>query len=72
MKEAGLRASLCYEVTDRNGMDGARAGIEENVRWLKRCRREKDPQLAGSFGLHAALTLSDETLESSARPRPRA
>ena len=24
VKEAGLRASLCYEVTDRNGMEGAR------------------------------------------------
>ncbi len=65
VKQAGVRASLCYEVTDRNGMDGARAGIEENVRWLKRCRAEKDPQLAGSFGFHAALTLSDKTLEDS-------
>ena len=65
VKEAGLRASLCYEVTDRNGMDGARAGIAENVRFLKRCAREQDPQLAASFGLHAALTLSDETLEAS-------
>ena len=55
VKEAGLRASLCYEVTDRNGMDGARAGIAENVRWLRRCRSERDPQLAASFGLHAAL-----------------
>jgi putative selenium metabolism protein SsnA len=63
VKETGLRASLCYEVTDRNGQDGARAGIAENVRFLKRCRAERDPQLASSFGLHAALTLSDETLE---------
>ncbi len=38
VKETGLRASLCYEVTDRNGMAGARAGIAENVRFLKRCR----------------------------------
>jgi putative selenium metabolism protein SsnA len=63
VRETGLRTSLCYEVTDRNGMDGAKAGIAENVRFLKRCRAERDPQLAASFGLHAALTLSDETLE---------
>jgi putative selenium metabolism protein SsnA len=63
VNETGLRASLCYEVTDRNGMDGAKAGIAENVRFLKRCRAARDPQLAASFGLHAALTLSDETLE---------
>lgn len=65
VKETGLRASLCYEVTDRNGMDGAKAGIAENARFLKRCRKEKDPQLGASFGLHAALTVSDETLEAS-------
>lgn len=65
VKDTGLRASLCYEVTDRNGMDGARAGIAENVRFLKRCRKEKDPQLSASFGLHAAFTCSDETLEAS-------
>ena len=65
VKETGLRASLCYEVTDRNGMDGARAGIAENVRFIKRCRQAPDPQLGASFGLHAALTVSDETLEAS-------
>jgi putative selenium metabolism protein SsnA len=65
VKGTGLRASLCYEVTDRNGMDGARAGIAENVRFIKRCRQERDPQLGASFGLHAALTVSDETLEAS-------
>jgi cytosine/adenosine deaminase-related metal-dependent hydrolase len=63
VKQTGLRASLCYEVTDRNGKAGADAGIAENVRFIKRCRAEKDPQLGASFGLHAALTLSDETLE---------
>ena len=62
VKQAGLRASLCYEVTDRNGKDGAQAGIAENVRFIKRTQQEQDPQLGASFGLHAALTLSDETL----------
>jgi cytosine/adenosine deaminase-related metal-dependent hydrolase len=33
---SGLRAALCYEVTDRNGMDGAKRGIEENVRFAKK------------------------------------
>jgi putative selenium metabolism protein SsnA len=60
--EAGLRASLCYEVTDRNGRAEAQAGIEENIRFIKRVRAGEDPLLAASFGLHASLTLSDETL----------
>ena len=71
VKESGLRASLCYEVTDRNGMAGAAAGIAENARFLKRCLNERDPQLADSFGLHAALTLSDKTLEAQRRQPPR-
>lgn len=70
VKETGLRASLCYEVTDRNGMAGAAAGIAENARFIKRCQAEKDPQLAASFGLHAALTLSDKTLETAAASLP--
>ncbi len=59
--EAGLRAALCYEVTDRNGPEGAAAGIAENLRFLRRAR-EEGGLLAATFGLHASLSLSDETL----------
>jgi putative selenium metabolism protein SsnA len=62
--QSGIRASLCYEVTDRDGEARARAGIAENVRFLKRMQAEPHPQLAASFGLHASLTLSDATLEA--------
>jgi putative selenium metabolism protein SsnA len=58
--ESGLRACLCYEVSDRDGEDIARQGIEENVKFIKNV--SADP-LAGTFGLHASLTLSDETLK---------
>lgn len=62
VEEAGLRASLCYEVTDRDGPERARAGIEENVRFARSLTPERRRYLAVSFGLHASLTLSDETL----------
>ncbi|MBI4672909.1 MAG: putative aminohydrolase SsnA [Chloroflexi bacterium] len=65
--EAGLRACLCYEVTDRNGEAGARAGIRENVRFLKEIGKQGNRETGGSvratFGLHAAFTVSDKTLE---------
>ncbi|MGH2582580.1 MAG: putative aminohydrolase SsnA [Anaerolineales bacterium] len=63
--ESGLRAVLCYEVTDRDGDAKAKAGIRENVRFIERVRKVKpaDGRLTGAFGLHASLTLSDETLE---------
>ncbi len=59
---SGLRACLCYELSDRDGPIAAQEAIEENVRWLQRCHEEPNPQLAATFGLHAGLTLSDDTL----------
>jgi len=59
VKQAGVRASLCYEVTDRDGPQKMKAGIAENVRFIK---KDKSPLLAATFGLHAGLTLSDSTL----------
>ena len=62
---SGIRAALCYEVTDRDGPERAQAGIEENVRFLRRMRAAAHPQLGASFGLHASLTLSAETLAAA-------
>ncbi len=61
--EAGLRAVLCYEVTDRNGREGADAGIAENLRFMANNKRQR---VRGTFGLHASLTLSDGTLRRCA------
>ncbi|TAH49357.1 MAG: putative aminohydrolase SsnA [Chloroflexota bacterium] len=67
VNEAGLRACLCYEVTDRNGEEGAQAGIRENVRFLKKTGKQVDREtggaVRGTFGLHASFTVSDKTLE---------
>jgi len=65
---SGLRAVLCYEVTDRDGADAAQAGIRENVRFIQRMQQARATgdaaaaRLAATFGLHASLTLSDATL----------
>jgi len=66
VQRSGLRAVLCYEVTDRDGPDAAQAGIRENVRfrrWVEANHATHQGRLAATFGLHASLTLSDETLE---------
>lgn len=60
--DTGLRASLCYEVTDRNGDRGANEGIQENLRFVERVKTLPSDQLHGMVGLHASLTLSEETL----------
>ncbi len=60
VEKSGLRAVLCYEVTDRDGSEKMKAGIQENIRFIN---RTKNPRLAGTFGLHASLTLSDSSLD---------
>jgi putative selenium metabolism protein SsnA len=69
---SGLRAVLCYEVTDRNGTHGAQAGMRENVRFIERVKREAiaGGRVQGTFGLHASMTLTDETLEYSRQEAP--
>lgn len=66
VEQVGIRASLCYEVTDRDGPEKARSGIEENVRFIRRAREERPLQgrIGAMFGLHASLTLSEETLRA--------
>ena len=62
--QSGLRAVLCYEVSDRDGPEKADAGIKENVRFLKRLATNPHSRLAGTFGLHASTTLSGATLQA--------
>lgn len=64
VQQAGLRACLCYEVTDRNGESGMHAGIRENRHFIQKARRAGNDLLAGTFGLHASLTLSDKSLRA--------
>lgn len=66
VKQSGLRASLCYELSDRDGEAIAQEGIEENVAFIKRCQKENDDQLRALFGLHASFTIGDKTLEQAA------
>jgi putative selenium metabolism protein SsnA len=68
----GLRAVLCYEVTDRDGKDKARAGIAENERFLRQYSPDEaqSNRIRGSFGLHASLTLSEDTLEACRQAAP--
>ncbi len=68
--KSGLRAVLCYEVSDRDGLYKADAGIKENLRFLKRLDAQPHPRVAGMFGLHASLTLSGATLQACAAALP--
>ncbi len=59
VRQAGVRASLCYEVSDRNIPAG---GIAENKRFIKKVGKG-DGQIAAMMGMHASFTLADATIE---------
>ena len=62
-KKLGVRTSLCYEVSDRDGQDIADQGIKENADFIGYANKQNSDMVKGLFGLHASFTLSDETLE---------
>ena len=85
VKQTGLRACLCYELSDRDGARISKEGLEENVSFIRHCQRSSSavqgsrfkvqgskfptsaqPKTAALFGLHAAFTLKDATLEKAA------
>jgi putative selenium metabolism protein SsnA len=70
IEKVGLRAVLCYEVTDRGGNQERERGLDENLallRWVSRSpapASQPTPTLfRGMVGAHASFTLSDESLE---------
>jgi putative selenium metabolism protein SsnA len=71
VEQAGIRACLAYEVSDRDGPGVVEAGICENERFIRSLRAERRQQaeagmIAASYGLHASFTLSPATLERCA------
>src|SRR5215472_14551470 len=68
VEQAGIRACLAYEVSDREGARVIEEGIRENERFIRSLRVERKQQaevgmIAASYGLHASFTLSAATLE---------
>ncbi len=67
----GLRGVLCYETTDRNGPDGLRAGVAENLDFARLVESERKSRGPGRLveamiGGHAPFTLPEEALSALA------
>ena len=63
-KELGIRACLCYEVSERDGEEKCRESIAENAEFARWAAKEKDPMIAAMFGGHALFTIGDKTFEA--------
>lgn len=69
-KEFGLRTCLCYEISDRDGMDKAKEAVMENAAWIKHALADDSDMIAGMMGMHAQFTISDETMALAAANKP--
>jgi putative selenium metabolism protein SsnA len=56
-EKVGASHLLCYEISDRDGLDKAGEGLNETSEYLKNHQ--------GLVGLHASFTVSDDTLKKA-------
>ena len=69
-KDLGIRTCLCYEISDRDGMEKARESVMENERFARYALADDSDMIAGMMGMHAQFTISDETFELAAANKP--
>lgn len=69
-KELGVRACLCYEISDRDGMDKASESVMENAEFIRYALKDDTDMIAGMMGMHAQFTISDATMELAAANKP--
>ncbi len=62
LEEIGLRGVLCYETSDRDGVERRDEGLAENEEFLLAHR--SDEMVRGMVGGHASFTLSDDSLRA--------
>ncbi|MBR2700049.1 MAG: putative aminohydrolase SsnA [Clostridia bacterium] len=62
-KELGVRACLCYEVSERDGAEKCDESIRENADFARWAKSEDDDMIRAMFGGHALFTISDRTFE---------
>ncbi|HHH52109.1 MAG TPA: amidohydrolase [Bacteroidetes bacterium] len=55
--KVGVNHLLCYEITDRDGLDKAEMGLSETENYLENRQ--------GLIGLHAAFTVGNETMKKA-------
>lgn len=65
-RKCGLRGSLCYEISDRDGFEKCDEAFRENANFIRGLKLESEADISAMIGLHASFTLSDTSLERAA------
>lgn len=69
--ETGMRACLCYEISDRDGMDKSKESVLENIDFIKYVINDKSDMVKAMMGMHAQFTISDETFKFAMENKPK-
>ena len=65
-QELGIRANLCYEVSERDGAEKCGQAIRENADFARWAKEQDDDMIKAMFGGHALFTISDKTFDRMA------
>jgi putative selenium metabolism protein SsnA len=68
-RQVGIRTVLCYEASDRDGEAVLAAALTENAEFMKATNTDGQDLVRGLFGLHAAFTLSEASLNAAAEAK---
>ena len=70
-RELGVRSCLCYEISDRDGMEKSKQSVLENARFIKKVATYDDDFIKAMCGMHAQFTMSDETFSVARSETPK-
>jgi len=63
VKKVGIRGIISFEATERHSREEGERGLKENIRFIKKVKKLKDPLVTGMICLHASFTVSNELIE---------
>lgn len=66
-QETGIRAILSFETTGRISQQNAALGLDENIKFIKKCRARGAGRVDGRIGVHTTYTCSTELLQEVKR-----
>src|SRR5699024_12837471 len=57
-RDLGIRTCLCYEISDRDGMDKSKESVMENVNFIKHALADDSDMITAIIGLQDTYTSS--------------
>jgi len=63
VKKVGIRGIIAFEATERHSKEEGERGIKENIRFIKKVRKKKDPLVTGMISIHASFTVTNWLLK---------